>query len=127
WRNTGEVLIHGNTRAPAGVALKNGFAIVGGSPTCGVDACRKVQYASFKPAGALHTETWTTSSGTTLPRFGSANIVYNGYIYVIGGCTKLGLPMECQRQNTGRYAAINADGSLGTWTTMTNTIPSFGT
>lgn len=70
--------------------------------------------------------TWTASTNT-LPKslLGLSATVHNGYLYVAGGLDTNG--------NTVRdvYSApINSDGTIGTWTTATNTLPiarAFGT
>jgi hypothetical protein len=70
--------------------------------------------------------TWSTSTNQ-LPKslFGLSATVHNGYLYVAGGLDTNGNPV------TAVYSApINADGTIGTWTTSTNTLPSaraFGT
>ncbi len=70
--------------------------------------------------------TWTASTNT-LPQslFGLSATVHNGFLYVAGGLNTTGTPV------TGVYSApVNADGTIGTWTTATNTLPTaraFGT
>jgi hypothetical protein len=70
--------------------------------------------------------TWTALTNT-LPQqlVGMSATVYNGFLYVVGGLTTGGLP------SAAVYSApINADGTLGTWTTATNALPTataFGT
>jgi hypothetical protein len=69
---------------------------------------------------------WTASTNT-LPKSlqGLSAIVHNGYLYVAGGLDTNGTPV------TGVYSApVNTDGTIGTWTTSTNTLPTaraFGT
>jgi hypothetical protein len=69
---------------------------------------------------------WTASLNT-LPKslFGLSATVHNGYLYVAGGLDTNGNPV------TAVYSApVNADGTIGTWTTATNTLPTaraFGT
>ncbi len=63
--------------------------------------------------------TWTALTNT-LPQqlVGMSATVYNGFLYVAGGLTTGGLP------SAAVYSApINADGTLGTWTTATNALP----
>jgi hypothetical protein len=70
--------------------------------------------------------TWTASPNT-LPEalFGLTATVHNGYLYVAGGLDTTGTPV------TAVYSApVNSDGTIGTWTTATNTLPTaraFGT
>jgi len=63
--------------------------------------------------------TWTALA-STLPQqlLGVSAAVYNGYLYVAGGLTTGALP------SSAVYSAlINADGTLGSWTTATNALP----
>ena len=70
--------------------------------------------------------TWTTLT-STLPKslLGLTATVHNGFLYVAGGLDTNGNPV------TAVYSApVNADGTIGTWTTATNTLPAaraFGT
>ncbi|HEV2323745.1 MAG TPA: hypothetical protein VGS10_07325 [Terracidiphilus sp.] len=50
--------------------------------------------------------------------FGLAATVHNGYLYVAGGVGSNGAPVSAVYS-----AAINTDGTLGTWTTSTNSLP----
>jgi len=81
--------------------------------------------ASVDPtAGTV--STWQTLT-STLPQqlVGMSATVYNGYLYVVGGLNTNGVP-----QTTVYSAPINADGTLGSWTTSTNALPTataFGT
>src|SRR5216683_7584713 len=69
---------------------------------------------------------WTASTNT-LPKslLGLSATVHNGFLYVAGGLDTNGTPV------TGVYSApVNTDGTIGTWTTATNTLPTaraFGT
>jgi hypothetical protein len=51
----------------------------------------------------------------SIVRFNLGAAVYNGYIYVTGGQQAAGV-----FSNTVEYAKINADGTIGTWTTSGN-------
>src|SRR5215472_6138474 len=62
--------------------------------------------------------TWTALPNT-LPQslFGLSATVHNGYLYVAGGLDTTGNPV-----NAVYSAPVNADGTIGTWTTATNTL-----
>ena len=69
---------------------------------------------------------WTTSMNN-LPQelYGLTATVHNGYLYVAGGVGTSGAPVAAVYS-----APINSDGTLGTWTTASNALPSaraFGT
>ena len=62
---------------------------------------------------------WTQLS-STLPStlVGPAAVLYNGYIYVVGGLLTSGSPSPYVYS-----AAVHADGTLGSWTTSANNYP----
>jgi hypothetical protein len=75
-------------------------------------------------AGAVGAWTALTS---TLPQglFGLTATVHNGYLYVAGGINSNGVPVS-----TLFSAQVNSDGTLGSWTTSANALPTpraFGT
>lgn len=48
-------------------------------------------------------------------RFGAGATVYNGYIYVAGGCVSTS---DCDNAtNSVEYATLNSDGTIGSWAT----------
>jgi len=72
------------------------------------------------------TGTYTTNTNYfSFPRSYHTSVAYNGYLYVIGGyqatfgttCKDAGTSNYC---NDIQYAAINSNGSIGTFTTNTN-------
>ncbi len=67
--------------------------------------------------------TWQTLT-STLPQtlVGMSATVHNGFVYVAGGLNTNGVP-----QSAVYSAPINADGTLGTWTTATNVLPPLAT
>src|SRR5215468_3589052 len=94
--------------------------VIGGQKlsTDGPGGTNTVFMASVDPtAGTVRTWTALTS---TLPQqlLGVSATVYNGYLYVAGGLTTGALP------SSAVYSApINSDGTLGSWTTATNVLP----
>lgn len=100
--------------------------VIGGQrfPT-DVGGTSAIYMASVDPtSGAVGTWTQVTNSLPQALMGASAN-VHNGYLYVAGGLNTSGTPL------TAVYSAlVNADGTIGTWTTATNTLPTaraFGT
>lgn len=85
----------------------------------------KVYMASVdSTSGAVGT--WTALTNN-LPQalFGLTATVHNGYLYVTGGVGSNGAPASAVYS-----APVNSDGTLGTWTTATNSLPTptaFGT
>jgi Carbohydrate binding domain len=108
------------------VAFSNGKVyIVGGDNGAGGGGTNTVYYASVDPTTGL-LGTWTNATATTpLPAglTGSSAAVVNGYLYVTGGNTTNLFPDTTHMVNSVYYARINSDGSLGAWSTSTNTLP----
>lgn len=100
--------------------------VIGGQklPT-DVGGTSTIYMASVDPtSGAVGTWTQLTSS---LPQalMGASATVHNGHLYVAGGLNTTGTPVA-----TVYSAPVNADGTIGTWTTATNALPiarAFGT
>ncbi len=70
-----------------------------------------VDYAPIYADGALGT--WTATTSLPAATDGATSVVYNGYVYEIGGYTTAALA-------TVDYAPINSNGTLGTWTATTS-------
>ena len=111
----GYIYITGGLTAGATTSCKNS-----GSST----RCNDVQYAAVNADGSIGA--WATNTNYfSIPRYGQATAVYNGFLYITGGlqstsdtnCKNSGTNQYC---NDVQYAPINADGSIGTFTTNTN-------
>ena len=69
--------------------------------------------------------TWASANtgATYSVRFGSTTIVYNGFMYVLGGCLQIYngfVTGNCFTLDNNIYrAAINVDGKLGAWSSIT--------
>ena len=54
-------------------------------------------------------------------RIGASAAVYNGYMYVAGGCTSA---TDCTNAtNDVQYASLSSTGALGSWASTTNVLP----
>ncbi|GEM_PF-3492330 len=102
-------------RSSQSTIVANGVLyVIGGSN--GPNSQSTVYYAKIQPNGS--TGGWTTNANPLpAPRDGHASIVFNNFAYVIGGQDNGTL------RATVFYSRINTDGSLGTWTTATNALP----
>jgi hypothetical protein len=98
--------------------VANGYLyVLGGSQTYSISPQTNVYYAQITGNGSL--SSWTTEATNPLPQalLGQASVYANGYIYVIGGRgSGTGL-------TTVSYAAPNANGSMGAWSTSSNPLP----
>jgi hypothetical protein len=112
-----------NSLVPVG---KRYIYVIGGQVhSADVGGTDTVFVASVDPStGAVGP--WTALTNT-LPQslFGLSATVHNGYLYVAGGLNTTGTPV------TAVYSApVNSDGTIGTWTTAANALPTaraFGT
>jgi len=96
----------------ASAVAYNGYIYLMGGNT-GSSAVPTVDYAQITSAGAVSNWSYSTSLSTgSLPNAidVSTSVVYNGYIYEIGGCEP-----GCTDIPTVDYVAINSNGTLGTW------------
>lgn len=92
-----------------------------------------VQYAPINSDGSLGIwkYTWDNTSGASqggglaTARWSHAAVAYNGRLYVSGGCTSQDVLNPCQSiTNTVETAPINADGTVGAWSTIGTNLPS---
>jgi N-acetylneuraminic acid mutarotase len=105
-----------SNKSLGGMAIHNGrvYIMGGWHGSGGTDT---VNYATLNANGTVGT--WATSP-STLPQNvrGNSGATYNGYLYSVGGLTD-----SSERLDTVSYAAVQNDGSVGTWTTSSNTLP----
>jgi N-acetylneuraminic acid mutarotase len=90
------------------VVYNNYIYVIGG---VGGSAYDDIQFAQINPDGSL--QPWfdaNTAVSFTTARYGHTSVVYNGYLYVIGGTTD-----GFTALNDVQYAPINADGTIGAW------------
>jgi len=92
----------------------NGYLyIMAGSSTVGATTTsyNDVQYAPFNSNGTLGS--WHATTSFTTARTSQAATAYNGYIYIMGGQSTVG--GVTTRYNDVQYAALNGNGTVGTW------------
>ena len=71
-----------------------------------------VQYAPINANGNI--DSWNATTSFTTTRYGHTSVVYNGYLYMIGGWSGSLYLSDVQ------YATINGDGTIGSWTATTS-------
>lgn len=76
-----------------------------------------VRYAPLNPDGTLGV--WNTSTPLPEARFYANSVIYNGFVYVIGGGAN-----GSDHGSTVYYAPLNSDGTVGAWNTAANSLPS---
>ena len=100
----------GTARYGHTAAVYNGYLyVLGGRNT--TTWYNSVEYAPLNSDGTVGT--WQTTTSFATARADHATAIWNGYIYVLGGCS--GTPAITSNQ----YAAINTDGTLGNWSSTT--------
>ncbi|OVE79123.1 hypothetical protein BVY00_01280 [bacterium G20] len=95
--------------------VANGY-VYGIGGTNGSATQSTVYYAKLNGDGS--TGTWSTNTNA-LPAARSypSSVTANGYVYVLGGSD------GSTAQSTVYYAKLNSDGSIGSWTTNSNSLP----
>jgi len=73
-----------------------------------------VQYARVNADGTVGT--WNTALSFATARAGHTSVVHNGYVYVVGG-----VDVASTRLDNIQYAKLNADGTVGAWSSITAT------
>ena len=103
------------TREDFSVVAYNGYLYAIGGRCNGGCYYGDIQYAPIGSSGAL-TANWTSAGGSFVTgvgsdtgRSGACSLIYNGYLYAIGGWDG-----NNDHADT-RYAPINANGTVGTW------------
>ncbi len=92
----------------------NGYIYeIGGNDGSGSPSVTVVDYAQVNSNGTLGAWTATTSLPTAASV--ATSVVYNGYIYEMGGNDSTGTVMA-----NVYYAPVNANGTLGAWTATTS-------
>jgi hypothetical protein len=102
-------------RALFGASVANGYLYIEGGGTSATTFVADSQYAKINANGSLGS--WT--AGTTLPVAQNASAAYyNGYMYVVGGCTGTDVTTNCNAYNAVvYYASVDVStGALGAWT-----------
>lgn len=100
-----------------GFVINNGYMYVVGGDTgngsSGATQRNDVQYAKINDNGTVGT--WMTTTSFTNVRSAHSTVVYQGYLYIMGGYNS-----SFVNQSDVQYAQINANGSLGSWATTTS-------
>jgi hypothetical protein len=99
----------------ASAVYANGYAYLFGGVNGGNSNDSTVQYAKMNIDGT--TGTWANLTNLPVAIWGSTAAVLNGYVYIIGGNDSI------NSYSNVYYAKLNADGTLGTWNTSSNSLP----
>jgi|GEM_PF-1092700 len=116
WSTTTAISVGGvsQLRSASACAVANGYVyIVGGTTTTAdTNAQTTTYYAKLNADGTIGN--WASTTAIPVAKDGASASVYNGYIYIIGGFDTTGTATT-----TGYYAKLNADGTVGSWSTTT--------
>jgi hypothetical protein len=99
-----------NVRRTFGAVAYNGYLYIMGGYN-GTTHFNDVQYAPINANGTIGT--WAATASFTTARRGPSAVAYNGYMYILGGYNGTSYFNDVQ------YAPINANGTIGSWTTTT--------
>jgi hypothetical protein len=112
-----------NQRWGLNVPVSNSYAyIIGGctagnSPACTARTDTVQAFQIYNNDSGAPAEYTSAANLFPIDRFGMSATISNGYIYVAGGCQG---DLDCNdASNTVEYAALNPNGSVGTWSTTT--------
>jgi N-acetylneuraminic acid mutarotase len=90
----------------------NGYVYeIGGQNSAG-NAVATSYYAPLSSSGTIGS--WTTTTSIPVALYGATSVVYNGYVYEIGGQNSAGNAVA-----TSYYAPLSSSGTIGSWTTTT--------
>ena len=96
-------------------AVFNGFIYeIGGYNGSSVVAT--VYYSRINNSGPGTAGSWTAINSLPTATYQSGSVAYNGYLYEIGGYTTTNTALI-------DYAVINSNGTIGTWTAASNSLP----
>ncbi|MGB4759262.1 MAG: hypothetical protein WBP26_04325 [Candidatus Saccharimonadales bacterium] len=99
-----------------GASGYNGFVYGVGGYTTSVQAT--TQYARVHNGGSGVVGSWSTAlTDSSLAKRNVMAVATDGYLYMMGGMNSSGTPVY---YDDVYYAPLNADGSIGTWSTTTN-------
>ena len=101
------------------VAYNSALYLIGGGNQDGTTnntSTTQVMYVLLNSNGTQN-GTWTVTSALNTARQGFVAFGFNGYLYAVGGDNSSSAAL-----NSVEYAKINTNGSVGTWTTSTNSL-----
>ena len=115
--------VFGSVRASHKTVVSDGYMFnIGG---CTANTCTSTnimgdtQSTKVDPSGVAGPYTDDTTHVVANARYGTSSVAYNGYLYVIGGCTA----GNCTAvSNKVSYAAIGSTGTLGSFTDSANNL-----
>jgi len=92
-----------------------------GSCSARTDQIQSVEIHNNNGGGATGFTTAANTYASNPNRFGAGTAVYDGYLYVAGGC--IGTATCPTALNSVTYAKINDSGVIGTWSNATANLP----
>ncbi len=105
-------------RFGGGTIAYNGYLYYLGGLNSGFVSQTTVYAIKANPDGTL-ASAWTTPTALPVGLASSNGIVANGYVYMVAGFTS-------GYEDDFYYAKLNTDGTLGSWTTVTNALSGGG-
>jgi Kelch motif len=97
-----------------GGAIYNGY-IYATNGTIGGSVSSSIEYAAINNNGSLGA--WNLTNNPTTPTNTHVSFVYNGYLYTVGGWT------GTVHSSGYQYAKLNTNGSVGSWSEVSNAFP----
>ncbi|MEK9196521.1 MAG: hypothetical protein AAB914_04085, partial [Patescibacteria group bacterium] len=116
WSTAANSLPSGRYSA-SGVVANGYIYVIGGSD--GGSVTNTVYYAKVSADGSVGT--WQSATNLPVNKDRHDSVLINGYIYVLGGTPD---DSAANASASVYYAKVNSDGTLGSWTTSGNSMPS---
>jgi hypothetical protein len=114
WSTTTAITINGvaQNRAGAGCSVINGYVyVIAGTNNTGFSGAQSsVYYAKLNTDGTVGS--WSSATSIPAARVNSSSVTSNGYLYSISGYTSASSSTQ-----QVYYTKVNADGTLGAWST----------
>jgi hypothetical protein len=120
WASAGSSFTTGRLYQSA--TINNGYLyVLGGCSAMTIArACTTfqgdVQYRAIDPSNGTLTGSWTGGTSFGPASFGSVALTFNGYLYLVGGCTTMSATNCGTTQDSNLYAPFSANGMIGDWT-----------
>lgn len=119
WSSTSNGTL-GTARFLSGTATYNGYVYVaGGCAANSSVALSSVEFAPLATGSPYNTGTWTTTASMVTARTRFGLVVYNGYLYAIGGSSNADTATSPTYYSSIERARILPDGSLASWSAAT--------
>lgn len=117
WSDSSNSIPSANAYNPSVQSYNGRLYVIGGASSPTTTPTNTTWYSNINSDGSISSWMQTTSFATgRRPGGGTITTVWNGYVYISGGCSAVNASGYCTTiQSDTQVASINADGSLDNW------------